>query len=60
MYNSIFRGDNLMFFTPHLYALKGYRAPLLHLRRLTDDGLFDGLLAHFERIWTTTTPIPRP
>jgi len=60
MYNSIFRGDDQMFVTPHLYALKGYRAPLLHLRRSTDDGMFDGLMAHFERIWTVSTPIPAP
>ncbi len=60
MYNSIFRGDDQMFVTPHLYALKGYRAPLLHLRRSTDDGMFDGFMAHFERIWTVSTPIPSP
>ncbi|MBT8165016.1 MAG: helix-turn-helix domain-containing protein [Acidimicrobiia bacterium] len=60
MYNSIFRGDDEMFVTPHLYALKGYRAPLLHLRRLADDGMFDGFAAHFERVWTTSTPIPAP
>ena len=60
MYNSVFRGDDQMLFTPHLYALKGYRAPILHLRRAFDDGLFDGLVAHFERIWATTEPIPSP
>lgn len=49
-----------MFVTPHLYGLKGYRAPLLHLRRSVDDGMFDGLLAHFERVWATATPIPTP
>ena len=58
MYNSIFRGDDQMFVTPHLYGLKGYRAPLLHLHRSTDDGMFGGLMAHFERIWTVSTPIP--
>ena len=60
MYNSIFRGDDQMFVTPHLYGLKGYRAPLLHIRRSTDDGMFDGFLAHFERIWTVSQPIPAP
>jgi hypothetical protein len=60
MYNSVFRGDDEMFVTPHLYGLKGYRAPLLHIRRTTDDGLFDGFLAHFERIWALTEPIPKP
>ena len=58
MYNSLFRGDNQMFLTPHLYALKGYRAPLLHIRRSTDDGMFDGFVAHFERIWTVSQAIP--
>jgi len=60
MYNSLFRGDNQMFLTPHLYALKGYRAPLLHLRRSLDDGMFDGLMAHFDRIWAVSTPITSP
>ncbi len=60
MYNSIFRGDDQMFVTPHLYALKGYRAPLLHLRRSADDGIFDGFAAHFERVWTVSTPIATP
>lgn len=60
MYNSVFRGDDEMFVTPHLFALKGYRAPLLCLRRATDDGMFDGFLDHFERIWTVSQPIPAP
>jgi len=60
MYNSVFRGDNQIFVTPHLYGLKGYRAPLLHIRRATDDGMFDGFLAHFERIWTVSQPIAAP
>jgi len=60
MYNSVFRGDDQMFVTPHLYGLKGYRAPLLHLRRSGDDGMFDGFMTHFERIWTVSTPIPVP
>jgi hypothetical protein len=60
MYNSVFRGDDEMFVTPHLYGLKGYRAPLLHIRRLADDGLFDGLVAHFERVWEVSETIPAP
>jgi hypothetical protein len=60
MYNSVFRGDDEMLVTPHLYGLKGYRAPLLHLRRLADDGMFDGFQAHFERVWEVTEPIPAP
>ena len=60
MYNSVFRGDDEMFVTPHLYALKGYRAPLLHIRRSTDDGMFDGFVAHFERVWAVAEPITAP
>ncbi|MGH8925101.1 MAG: hypothetical protein ACRDWA_10760 [Acidimicrobiia bacterium] len=60
MYNSVFRGDDEMFVTPHLYSLKGYRAPLLHIRRLADDGMFDGFVAHLERVWVLSEPIPAP
>ncbi|MGH9131881.1 MAG: XRE family transcriptional regulator [Acidimicrobiales bacterium] len=57
MYNSIFRVDDAMFVTPHLFALPGFQAPLLHVRRAHNGGLFDNLVGHFERIWATTTPI---
>ena len=60
MYNSVFRGDDQMFVTPHLYALKGYRAPLFHIRRSTDDGVFDGFVAHFERVWAVAESILAP
>lgn len=57
MYNSIFRADNEMFVTPHLFGTQGYRSPLLYLRRQYDDGVFDNYAAHFDRIWATTVPI---
>jgi hypothetical protein len=57
LYNSLFRGDEQMLVTPHLYRLKGYKAPLLHLRRMREDSMFDNLAAHFERVWTDTTPV---
>jgi hypothetical protein len=60
MYNSVFRGDDEMFVTPHLYALKGFRAPLLHIRRSIDDGMFDGFVDHFERVWAVAEPILAP
>ena len=58
IYNSIFRCDNEMFITPHLYGLHGSKAPLLHLRRLGTHGIFENFAAHFERIWATALPIP--
>ncbi len=54
LYSSVFRFDDEMFVTPHLYATPGNRAPLLHLRRLGPNGLFSRFAAHFEAIWATT------
>jgi hypothetical protein len=55
MYNSVFRFDEEMFVTPHLYGLHGSKAPLLHLRRLGSHGIFANFAAHFENLWATTT-----
>ncbi|MBA2284861.1 MAG: XRE family transcriptional regulator [Ktedonobacteraceae bacterium] len=57
LYNSLFRADNNMFVTPHLYGLHGSKAPLFHLRRLGSDGLFTNFTTHFEQVWKTTKPI---
>lgn len=57
LYNSVFRGDDEMMVTPHLYGLHGSKAPLLHLRRLEEDGLFDNFALHFEAVWKTTRPV---
>lgn len=59
LYNSVFRFDDEMFVTPHLYATPGSSAPLLHLRRLGPNGLFSRFAGHFEGIWAKTTPEPR-
>jgi hypothetical protein len=55
MYNSVFRFDNEMFVTPHLYGLHGSKAPLLHLHRLGPHGIFANFANHFEALWATTT-----
>jgi hypothetical protein len=57
LYNSVFRFDDEMLVTPHVYATQGAAAPLLHLRRLAPNGLFSRFAAHFEAIWATTTPM---
>ena len=56
LYNSVFRFDNDMFVTPHLYATPGASAPLLHLRRLGGSGMFSRFADHFDAIWATTSP----
>jgi transcriptional regulator with XRE-family HTH domain len=55
LYNSIFRFDDEMFVTPHLYATTGAEAPLLHLRRLGPNGIFSRFASHFERVWAEKT-----
>ncbi|MBA2558626.1 MAG: XRE family transcriptional regulator [Propionibacteriales bacterium] len=57
LYNSVFRFDDEMLVTPHLYATSGHAAPLLHLRRLGPSGLFSRFAAHFEAIWADSRPI---
>ena len=57
LYSSIFRFDDQMLVTPHLFATPGHSAPLLHLKRLGPNGLFSRFAAHFEGIWADTRPI---
>lgn len=56
MYNSIFRFDDHMFVTPHLFGVAGSRAPLLHLFRRSEDGIFERFNSHFESVWRETKP----
>jgi hypothetical protein len=57
LYNSVFRFDDEMFVTPHLYGTTGFRAPLLHLRRLGVEGTFDSFAGHFEGVWASAKPV---
>lgn len=56
MYNSIFRFDDEMLVTPHLYAQPGYASPVLHLRRIGHRGIYDNFALHFERVWISCDP----
>ncbi|HET7385312.1 MAG TPA: DUF5919 domain-containing protein [Nocardioidaceae bacterium] len=53
MYNSVFRFDDQMLVTPHLYHRGGFESPALHLRRLGEGGIFDTFALHFDEVWTT-------
>ena len=57
LYNSVFRFDDQMLVTPHLYGMPGRSAPLLHLRRLGPSGVFSRFSAHFEGIWSDSRAI---
>ncbi|MEK8172929.1 hypothetical protein NKH77_39855 [Streptomyces sp. M19] len=43
--------DDEMLVTPHLSSLLGHESPMLHLRRLGDDGLYDRFAGHVRALW---------
>jgi lambda repressor-like predicted transcriptional regulator len=57
LHNSIFRFDEEMLVTPHLYATPGSAAPLLRLRRLGPSGMFSRFATHFDSLWAPATPV---
>jgi predicted DNA-binding transcriptional regulator AlpA len=56
LYNSVFRFDDEMLVTPHLYATPGAQAPMLRLRRLGPGGLFSRFASHLEGVWSASGP----
>lgn len=56
LYNSVFRFDDQMIVTPHLFRARGYQHPALHLRQLSPHGIFASYADQFEQIWQTITP----
>ncbi|CAM5661898.1 hypothetical protein [Streptomyces hirsutus] len=51
LYNSIYRSDDEMLVNPHVYGIGAYLAPVLHLRRLANGGLFDTYANSIEHTW---------
>lgn len=60
MYNSVFRLNDEMLFTPHLFATPGKEVPLYHFHRVGDGGTFDQYLQHFEGVWAHSRPLWAP
>jgi hypothetical protein len=50
-YNTILRFDDEMLVSPRLWARPISQSPLLHLRRRSDEGLFDQFAEHFDAVW---------
>ena len=57
LYNSLYRGDGEMLINQHIHGIAAAYAPVLHLRRRTDDGVFATYLQSFERVWHPATPL---
>jgi transcriptional regulator with XRE-family HTH domain len=56
MYSSVFRFDDDMLVTPHLFGIPGKMAPLFHFRRIGSGGIFDQYATHFEGLLARATP----
>jgi hypothetical protein len=52
LYNSIYRGDDHMLVNAHVFGMNAYGAPLWHLRRESEGGIFDVYAESFEAAWS--------
>jgi hypothetical protein len=57
LYNSIYRADDQMLINQHVYSIAAAYAPVLHLRRQSDDDIFSTYVASFERVWSSARPL---
>lgn len=55
---SVFLFDDQALVTPHIANLLGHESPMLHLRRLQPDGMFDRFAQHVEALWAGARPVP--
>ncbi|WP_327044044.1 helix-turn-helix domain-containing protein [Microbispora sp. NBC_01189] len=51
LYNSLYRGDDQMIVNAHVFGMNAYGAPVYHLRRTGEGGLYDVYAAGFEAVW---------
>ncbi|MFG2491509.1 XRE family transcriptional regulator [Streptomyces caniferus] len=58
LYNSIYRADDQLLANAHVWGVNAYGAPVWHLRRNGDGGIFDTYAQSFDAVWTTAKPAP--
>ena len=56
LYNSILRFDGQMLVNAHIYGIPAFRAPVLHLRRMMGEPLFDTYAECFDKVWAGAQP----
>ncbi|GAA3856732.1 helix-turn-helix domain-containing protein [Streptomyces sedi] len=57
LYNSIYRADDQMLVNAHVWGVNAYGAPVWHLRRNGDGGMFDTYAESFNAVWATADSI---
>ncbi|GAB3127048.1 hypothetical protein GCM10027160_51290 [Streptomyces calidiresistens] len=58
LYNSLYRGDDEMLVNAHLWGVNAFAAPVWHLRRGREGGVFDTYARSFDKVWETAVPLP--
>lgn len=59
LYNSLYRADDQVLVNAHVWGVNAYKAPVWHLRRNGDGGMFDTYADSFNAVWETAHPMER-
>lgn len=57
LYNSLYRADDQQLVNAHVWGTNAYGAPVWHLRRSGEGGMFDTYADSFNAVWATATPV---
>jgi hypothetical protein len=57
LYNSLYFGDGEMLINQHIHGIAAAYAPVLHLRRQVEDGIYSTYVDSFERVWDRATSV---
>ncbi|MFD3947009.1 XRE family transcriptional regulator [Streptomyces sp. NPDC058579] len=57
LYNSLYRADDQLLVNAHVWGVNAYGAPVWHLRRSGEGGMFDTYAESFDAVWSTATPV---
>lgn len=57
LYNSLYRADDQVLVNAHVWGVNAYGAPVWHLRRNGDGGMFDTYADSFNAVWETARPV---
>lgn len=56
LYNSLYRADDQALVNAHVWGVNAYGAPVWHLRRNGNGGMFDAYADSFNAVWETARP----
>lgn len=57
LYNSLYRADDQLLVNAHVFGVNAYGAPVWHLRRNGDGGMFDTYADSFNCVWNEASPV---